>query len=129
VDTKLNDDSWIVDLIFQDPPDARGPVVEDTADAEMPDPTGEFFEKARLEQMRKGSGDDPDWDEVLGLPRRVQLSKGFLERSDQRFALVTEKLRKVFGDHPEEFEEAVSVARAMRDSARAEMISEEAINR
>lgn len=52
-------------------------------------------------------------------PHKSDLSKEFLERSDARLHRVAEKIRRIFGSHVEEAEEAIALAKNMRDSARS----------
>src|SRR5579863_4546875 len=120
---ELNKSDWVCDLVFLDAaPDHRGPLQLD--DEPVPDPIGEHLQKLRFQEvMRKDSTPefDPAWNEPVGIAPRVELSKAFLEQSDERLARVEEKIRAFFGiEHEEEAEEAIQLAKDMRDAVRQE---------
>ena len=79
------------------------------------DPVAAFFAKAELGAYMG----DPSWDEPIAATPQVQLSKAFRERSDARLHRVAEKIRKIFGSHAEEAEEAISIANEMLQEARS----------
>jgi hypothetical protein len=109
-------------IIYGEPLDHRGPIGDED---ELENPIGEFLAKCVDElSLAKNGGSatyqDPTWDESIGAPPRIELSKSFLELSDKRFERVAEKIRNFFGDHVEEAEEAITLARSLRDATRQE---------
>ena len=90
---------------------------EDGDLSEAPEhPMAKFLERAELDNaLNKDTATtrDPSWDEVIGAAPRVQLSKEFLERSDARLQRVAAKIRTIFGEHQEEAEQAIAIAKSM----------------
>jgi hypothetical protein len=116
----MKNDSVEFQMIYSEPLDSRGPL--DLSDQDQLDnPIGEFIAKCVDEHsLAKNGGVDASWNEEIGTPPHIELSKAFLERSDARIARVAEKIRAnpLFQGHPEELELAVSLAREMRDFIR-----------
>jgi hypothetical protein len=118
-----NNVDYIYGMIFSEPPDCRGPI-DLTDDQAFPvQPVEEFIAKCADEHsLTKNANSptycDPTWDEVIGAAMHVQLSKAFLQRSDARLQHVTAKIRAMFGEHEDEAEEAIELAKAALDAER-----------
>lgn len=55
---------------------------------------------------------------------RLATDSTFVHRSDERFGRVCERIRQIFGTrHAEEANEAIQIARRLRDDARAEVLA------
>jgi hypothetical protein len=93
-------------------------------DEVTPHPVESFLEKARFDALSKSTGAiaNVSWDELLTTSPRT-FSKGFEERSDERFEGVCAKIRTLFAGHDEYVQELIEVARRMRAEARAEVIA------
>jgi hypothetical protein len=84
-----------------------------------PHPVQEFLAKAAQPESV-----DPMWLQPVGTVPAVELSKSFLKRSDARLERVSQKIRAnpLFAEHTEELEEALRIARELRDTAREEVL-------
>jgi hypothetical protein len=140
---------YMYEMIFCEPLDCRGPI--DLGDQLMPEnPVREFLAKQEDEvskanavavewpedlakivgfediaepRLLSKNSMDAAWDEPIGAAARIQLSKGFLKRSDARFQSVAAKIRSIFGEHEEEAQEAIEMAKDVRDAERQAFVA------
>jgi hypothetical protein len=91
---------------------------------DIPTITEKVFGAARLAVAMGKSTENLEWDEPIGevTPRTAKPANNFVKSSEARFAKVCETLKKIFGEG-EQYEEAVALARTIRDEARAEVIA------
>jgi hypothetical protein len=116
-ETKLPD-SWMIIAIYGDG-DEPSTIPDDAFD----NPLGKLIEQNQLKAALGKGAIDPEWDEPIGASP-VTKSDDLTPTSDARFEKVTEKVRKIFGpDHADEAEEAIALARKIRDEARAEVLA------
>lgn len=74
--------------------------------------------------LNKGAVRDFAWDAPVTITQTVTAPDYpiFKKHSDERFKKVVAVIERIFGNHPEECAEAMSIAKRMRDEARADVI-------
>lgn len=89
-------------------------------------PVAKAFDAARLNRAMGKAASIEGWDTELGdvPPQRTSPpAKPFAKSSEERFKKVSETIRTIFGpERMEEAEEAIELAKTIRDEARAEVI-------
>jgi hypothetical protein len=101
--------------------------IDESDDSEIPDAADAVIEKCKSDLYKSGVADAP-WNaplnSVCDAPWDQPIGKAAFwpERSRARFARVSESLRKVFKDSPEEFDEALALCKRVLDEERAAVL-------
>jgi hypothetical protein len=121
--------AWVITAVYGGDPvlALNGGEKMDMGDENPFSPVAKAFDRARfnhaLDKTKAASIDG--WDEESGTAAPApKPSKDFVTASDERFKKVSARIREIFGpEHMEEAEEAIALAKKVRDEARAEKIA------
>jgi hypothetical protein len=115
---RFSNDAEVVDSNPWGAPIAKAAV--DDGAGEIPEVVGAMFAKAEKGLLAKSIGlQNESWDATLTSP----LSETFIKNSDARLQKMRVAIERVFVGHPQECQEAISIARQALSDARDEALA------